>query len=349
MNSAKRTTHRYGMAASGRVPVVERSPSVTLFVNGQQAVCLLDTGADICLMSQEMHQRLGKPEISNTLLNAKGVSGSNLRLLGSCAVKVKFHGKLFELKAFVTTCKMNCDLILSFGACKMLEIIPRSFPEPAPSSQAVPEPQRAGGGAAGPEPGGRSPELSEHHPGAASEPVVTEAELAEYGPFVESNIDRIKERILMKYADVFAPEIKCMKGDFFAINLRGGVKPVCVNNFRPIPYALRPGVEQELKLLESQGIIEPVNHPTDWCSPMTVVEKKNGKVRVCVDFTRLNQALKREFHWSGAPVDVIHEVSQSGATWFSTMDAAKGYHQLPISVEHRDYTTFITPWGRFRY
>ena len=50
-------------------------------------------------------------------------------------------------------------------------------------------------------------------------------------------------------------------------------------------------VEAEIKKLTDLGVITPVDEPTEWCSPMVVVPKDNGNVRICVDLTRLNVAV----------------------------------------------------------
>ena len=45
--------------------------------------------------------------------------------------------------------------------------------------------------------------------------------------------------------------------------------------------------------MESAGIIQEVKEATDWCAPMAPVVKHNGSVRICVDFKRLNEGVKR--------------------------------------------------------
>ena len=48
--------------------------------------------------------------------------------------------------------------------------------------------------------------------------------------------------------------------------------------------------------MEELGVIAKVNEPTAWCAGMVVVPKSNGKVRICVDLTRVNQSVCRERH-----------------------------------------------------
>ena len=63
---------------------------------------------------------------------------------------------------------------------------------------------------------------------------------------------------------------------------------------RRIPFHMRKQVEDELNNLEQQGIIEKVEGPTPWVSPLVIIPKKNGGVRVCVDMRMANAAIKRE-------------------------------------------------------
>ena len=80
---------------------------------------------------------------------------------------------------------------------------------------------------------------------------------------------------------------------------------------------------------------------------MVVVLKKNGEVRICIDFTELNKCVKREFY----PLpSVDHVLGQlSGAKYFSKIDANSGSHQIPLSENSKRLTTFITPWGRYYF
>ena len=64
-----------------------------------------------------------------------------------------------------------------------------------------------------------------------------------------------------------------MDGEKFRINLTDNATPFCVSTPRTIPYAYRDKVK--LETLQSQGIIEPVTEPTDWCAAIVVASKKN--------------------------------------------------------------------------
>ena len=95
------------------------------------------------------------------------------------------------------------------------------------------------------------------------------------------------------------------------------------------------------------GIVEKVEGPTPWVSPLVIIPKKNGGVRVCVDMRIANAAIKRERHPTPTVDDLIHILN--GATVFSKLDLRAGYHQIPLAPESRYITTFATHKGLRQY
>jgi len=81
-------------------------------------------------------------------------------------------------------------------------------------------------------------------------------------------------------------------------------------------------VEKELKRLEKLDIIETVEGPTPWISPIIVVPKKSGEVRICVDMREANKSIKREKHLMPTINDLIADLNS--ATHFSTLDLSSG-------------------------
>ena len=75
----------------------------------------------------------------------------------------------------------------------------------------------------------------------------------------------------------------------------------------------------------SLGVIEESTSPTDWVSPMVVVPRKDGSIRICVDYTctRLNQSEKRERYQLPTADELFAKVR--GAKYFSTLDASSGF------------------------
>ena len=99
--------------------------------------------------------------------------------------------------------------------------------------------------------------------------------------------------------------------------------------------------------MQSMGVITKINEPTEWCAGIVAVPKPNGKIRICVDLTKLNESVCRERHILPS---VNHTLAQlSGATVFSKLDANSGFWQINLAEESRRLTTFITPVGRYYF
>ena len=133
----------------------------------------------------------------------------------------------------------------------------------------------------------------------------------------------------------------------YNIELQSDAEPYAVQYPRRVAVPLLPKVKGELDRLETLGVIKRVTDPTEWCAPMVVVPKLNGKVRICVDYTHLNQAVKRERHILPTVEHVLAQMS--GATVFSKLDANCGFHQIRLTEDSKPLTTFITPFGRYCY
>ena len=133
----------------------------------------------------------------------------------------------------------------------------------------------------------------------------------------------------------------------YNIELQSDAEPYAVQYPRRVAVPLLPKVKGELDRLETLGVIKRVTDPTEWCAPMVVVPKLNGKVRICVDYTYLNQAVKRERHILPTVEHVLAQMS--GATVFSKLDANCGFHQIRLTEDSKPLTTFITLFGRYCY
>ncbi|CAM9234257.1 unnamed protein product [Phaeothamnion confervicola] len=113
-------------------------------------------------------------------------------------------------------------------------------------------------------------------------------------------------------------------------------------NQRPYQYSREEteACRAEVQRLLDKGFIEPSTSP--WASPVVMVWR-NDKLRMCIDYRRLNQVLKHDAHGLGRIDDLFSMMA--GAVWFSTLDMAAGYHQIPIHPESREKTAFRTSWG----
>lgn len=109
---------------------------------------------------------------------------------------------------------------------------------------------------------------------------------------------------------------------------------------RRVPYHLGDKLGDKQDELVKLDVIEKVSGPSSWVSPVVVVPKPSGDIRLCVDVRQDNRAVKRERY----PIPTTDEVLQdlNPRKFFSKLDLNSSYHQIELSPESRDITTFGT-------
>ncbi|XP_055585172.1 uncharacterized protein K02A2.6-like [Uranotaenia lowii] len=136
------------------------------------------------------------------------------------------------------------------------------------------------------------------------------------------------------------------RGYKISLPIDKSVPPVS-QRLRRLPFATLERVEEKLNELLAKDIIEPVTEPNRWVSPLVVVMKDSGDLRLCIDMRQVNKAILRETH----PLPTIEDIrwKLNGATIFSRLDIKDAFHQLEIDAASRPLTTFITHRGLYRY
>ena len=162
-----------------------------------------------------------------------------------------------------------------------------------------------------------------------------------------SRKDCVAMNLVTRVDDLYGSIEKPINRPPVHIELKAEHEPYSLKTARRIPIPLYDKVNEELKQMEKQGIIEKVDEPTDWCAPIVPVLKPNGKVRITTDFKRLNSAVKRERYMLPCVEEVLQRMR--GSKVFSKLDARSGYFRIPLDSESAKLTTFITPFGRFFY
>lgn len=162
-----------------------------------------------------------------------------------------------------------------------------------------------------------------------------------------------KERILPlcnEFSDIFALESdKMTVNNFYTQSFR--VKdetPVYVKNYR-LPFSQRDEIASQVEKLLKNDLIEP--SCAEYNSPILLVPKKSNdktkKWRLCIDYRLVNRKLVADKYPLPRIEDVLDSLGR--AKHFSIIDLFSGFHQIPISEESRDITSFSTPDGSFRW
>ena len=174
-----------------------------------------------------------------------------------------------------------------------------------------------------------------------------------FHPIPENN-DKMRQWLLERYGgSTFntCPHraLPCMSGPPVEIHLNESVTPRTCHTPAPVPMHWQERVRDDLIRDEALGVIEkvPYGEPVSWCHRMVVTRKHDGTPRRTVDLSPLNKFCKRETFAAESPFKLARRIPRN--TWKTVTDAWNGYHSVPLRESDRHLTTFITPFGRYRY
>ena len=152
--------------------------------------------------------------------------------------------------------------------------------------------------------------------------------------------------LLHKYADVFSTSSEDI-GHTDRVRHRintGSAFPIREPT-RRLPIGKREIEKEEIKKMLERGIIEPSKSP--WASNIVLVTKKNGQVRFCVDYRKLNEVTIKDSYPLPRVDDCLEALS--GAKWFSSMDLNSGFWQIGMDDTDKEKTAFLTSMGLFQF
>lgn len=115
--------------------------------------------------------------------------------------------------------------------------------------------------------------------------------------------------------------------------------------YNAVPRALYDEVKTHIQELLNKGFIRKSTSP--YASPVVCVRKRDGSLRLCIDYRGLNKKTIADRH----PIPRIQEILDGlgGNMWFSVLDQGKAYHQGEIKEDSKKCTAFTTPWGLYEW
>ena len=134
----------------------------------------------------------------------------------------------------------------------------------------------------------------------------------------------------------------------FSLQLKPDSKPYQVPP-RHVAYVPQKLFKDELDWLQKLDKITPlgVDETAEWCNSFVLVPNANGKVRLCLDPARLNQALIIPVHRGPTLNNILPRLNN--VKYMSIIDASSGYHNLKLDEKSSYLTTFVCPFGRYWY
>ena len=153
--------------------------------------------------------------------------------------------------------------------------------------------------------------------------------------------------VVNEYPDVFPDELPGMPPDRdkeFSIDLVPGTSPIAKRHYRMAAPELAE-LKKQLEELQQSGFIRPSSSP--WGASVLFVKKKDGSMRMCVDYRALNEVTIKNKYPLPRIDDLFDQLK--GAKYFSKIDLRSGYHQLKIKESDIPKTAFVTRYGQFEF
>ena len=152
------------------------------------------------------------------------------------------------------------------------------------------------------------------------------------------------ERVLVESKEILVDKPGETGVVMIDIELEPGTRVISQRPYR-IPEKMKEGVRKEIEDMLEGGIIE--ESESAWSSPIVPVLKPNGAIRVCVDYRKLNACTPQTQCYIPTLDDILDDVGQ--AKVLSKLDLTKGFYQVRLAPRAKDLTTFISPFGKYRF
>lgn len=152
------------------------------------------------------------------------------------------------------------------------------------------------------------------------------------------------EKVITRHTDVFRDGLGTYNGNPVTIHVKSGANPRFLKA-RPVPYALRERVENEIDRLEQEGVLCPVSF-SEWATPVVPIVKKSGEIRLCGDYrSTVNEATESDTY----PMPTANEVfaTVAGGKIFTTLDLDRAYTQVVVDDNTSKLLTLNTCKGLY--
>ena len=322
------------------------TPSVTATI-----LAVADTGCQSCLAGTSFLRQLGlnTSHLTPTSMKMRAANQDPIGIVGALTLRITAFTQSMQPKTtrqIVYISKSTDKFFLSMEACKDLGIIPKTFPSIESTMTDSYSLQN--------DTNNTNINLGEDCCNCPTRQTPPPLPTSLPFPATEENREKLEQWLLDYYkSSTFNicehQTLPMMSGPPMRLIVNDDATPVAHHTPIPVPVhwqeQVKIGLDQDVQL----GVIEPVpvGTPVSWCHRMVVCAKKSGKPRRTVDFQALNRYATRETHHTQSPFHQARMVPPN--TRKSVFDAWNGYHSISLDPRDRHLTTFITPWGRYRY
>lgn len=343
------------------LPTGSGAPRLTTYVDGDEAVTILDGGCHDNLISLAFAQDLGLDEAEEDHSSYKLADGSRAPSLGIIrSIPVEIAGRECTIDATVFD-HNDYDLLIGWRTMSRLGIstdwqthewrmadgdesvvLPVSYastPSPSHATTAyLMQPDVI-----------LPPDNTTSHDNCSSHDanINIDNEKEHDAPTHDAlaNINTDLQLLLHEHRAIFASDYSELQRTNVAVCRidTGEAPPIALKPYR-LAQVEKEFVHDELARMQRDGLIVPVK--SEWAFPVLVVRNK-GKARLVVDYRRLNAVTRRDRYPLPVIEDLLDQVAH--ARVFSSLDCLKGFHQIPVHADSITKTTFVCAYGTFAY
>ena len=292
-------------------------PVVDLQVGGLSIGALVDTGASCTLLRLDIFHTLADRAHRHRLLAdapaLRGVSGASLDVRGSTEIKIQGVAKPIRVTVLGD---LPCKMVLGEDALQ--------------DGQGIID-------------FGRN--VLRWHRREWPMRRIEHAFEASLGQVLPETGDEQINRLIQKNADLFSakgePNGFCSNSP---IHIKTNHPPISQAAYRT-PLSKRKLVEEAIADMLTENVIRPSE--SAWASPITLVPKRDGSTRFCVDYCKLNSVTIRDQYPLPQIQDIFDQVG--GSTIFSSLDLKAGYWQLAVAEDSIEKTAFRCHLGHYEF
>ena len=335
-----------GRAFTMTVEEAKAEPDVatgTFLVNGVPATILFDSGASISFVSNNFGERLKCPmiELAKPIMIETAVCKTVdvTKTLDGCEINLEGHKlpvRLFPLTLEGFDVVLGMDWLAQNGAqieCKK-KVVQLQAPDGSPI-QVYGDRERSTAKIISMM---KAQKFIEHG---------CEAYLAHVID-MEMKPKELKDvPVVCHFPEVFLEDLSGIPPDReieFQIDLVPGAKPIAKTPYRLAQSEMKELMSQLQELLD-KGFIRPSISP--WGAPILFVKKKDGSMRMCINYRELNKLTVKNKYPLPRIDDLFDQLQ--GASWFSKIDLRSGYHQLKVREQDIPKTAFRTRYGHYEF
>ena len=284
---------------------------------------------------------LKKKDLIPVVSKMNGANKSDLGVLGAVIMEFSYETpsrSLVWTRQLCYVCEHIDSTYISREALKELGCIDKNFPLPKPELAAVSRPSDP------------EPSTACSCPRRASPPPLPTKIPGDIG----EDVPRLKEWLLKYYgSSTFNvcdhQPLPSMSGPLLRLHIDDSQPPPPCHKVVPIPIHWRGRVKADIDRDVALGVLQkvPDDAPVKYLSRMIITAKANGDPRRTIDFQPLNKKTPRQTFPLETPFHLASRVPKNVKK--TVVDAWNGYHLVPLHPDDYDYTTFVTPWGRYQY